>query len=262
MIRGGQSGKTRLDYLDLAYRSSTAALLERCGVGPGLRCLDLGCGGGHATRQLARAVGPSGSVVGVDTDVEILGLARRDTDAAGLSNVEFRDGNANELGEGSYDVVYARLLLTHLRDPAELVKRMAAATRPGGAVIVEDIDWDGAFCYPPSAAFDRYWRMHEALHRRRGGDPRVGPKLPGLLRAAGLRDVGLSVVQPVHQDGDAKLVHYLTLQNIAPAARDEGLLGEREADELLRDLGRLTEDPAVLLGLPRTFQVWGTTAVD
>jgi ubiquinone/menaquinone biosynthesis C-methylase UbiE len=154
MIRGGQAGKDRLDVLDLAYREGTAELLRRSGVPHGARCLEVGAGGGHATRQLARAVGPVGRVVGVDVDPAILELARADAEAEGLDNVEFEVADAARLPfeDGCFDVAYARLLLTHLPEPLDALREMARVTCPGGLVVVEDLDWDGVFCHPPAPA--------------------------------------------------------------------------------------------------------------
>jgi 2-polyprenyl-3-methyl-5-hydroxy-6-metoxy-1,4-benzoquinol methylase len=67
-IRGGKEGKRRLNLLAQIMSPTTDALLPRAGVRPGLRCLDLGCGGGHVSQRMACFVGPTGSVVGVDLD--------------------------------------------------------------------------------------------------------------------------------------------------------------------------------------------------
>jgi precorrin-6B methylase 2 len=72
----------------------TASLLRRAGVRAGNRCLDVGCGGGHVSRELARIVGPAGRVVGIDLDAEAIALARADAEADGLQNLVFRVGDA------------------------------------------------------------------------------------------------------------------------------------------------------------------------
>src|SRR5262245_4411509 len=119
IIRGGVPGRERLRLLSRVLRPTTLALFERVGVRPGMACLDVGCGGGDVTFDLARAVGPEGRVVGIDLDGAKLDLARQEAGEQGLGNVEFRraDVTADDL-DGSFDVVYARFLLTHLRDPA------------------------------------------------------------------------------------------------------------------------------------------------
>jgi SAM-dependent methyltransferase len=259
MIRGGEAGMARLDVLDLAFRESTEELLRRCGVASGARCLEVGSGGGHATRQLARAVEPGGHVTGLDIDPDIIELARRDARAQGLDNVEFRVADAGDLPveDGLHDVVFARLLLTHLRDPLGAVLQMVRAVRPGGVVIVEDLDWDGVFCYPPAPAFQRYSQIHAEVHRRRGGDPRIGPKLPAMLREAGLTGVDLRLAHPAHLTGRAKSLHALTWENIADSILDEGILERAEIEAVQQGLLRLTDDADTILGQPRIYQVWG-----
>ena len=256
VIRGGVEGKRRLDLLARELRPTTVEWLARAGVGPGMRCLDLGCGGGHVTVELGRITGPDGAVVGVDNDETILQLARESVEEAGLANVELRTGDVLAFDEqSSFDVVYARFLVTHVPDPAGVVARMAAAARPGGVVIVEDIDYDGVFCRPVSPAFEHYRSIFMMLMRRRGGDPTIGPRLAGLLRGAGLEDPELRVVHPVHYRGEGKLGNYVTMVNITDRAVADGLLTGQEAEELLTELLTVTEDEETVVGWPRIFQL-------
>jgi 2-polyprenyl-3-methyl-5-hydroxy-6-metoxy-1,4-benzoquinol methylase len=142
VIRGGEGGYERLALLARTRWADTAALLARAGLSPGMRCIDLGCGGGHVTLEIARLVGPEGSVVGVDMDEVKLDLARQAAAEGGLANVEFRQLKVRDWDEpGSYDAVYSRFLLQHLAEPVELLGRMWAAVRPRGALIVEEADF-------------------------------------------------------------------------------------------------------------------------
>ena len=101
-------------------------------------------------------VGLSGSVVGVGVVAQIE-LACGGVEQAEVANVEFRvAGLADGLGEEEYDVVYARFVLTHLSDPAAGVATMVAALKPGGRLVVEDIDFRGSFCHPEHPSFERY----------------------------------------------------------------------------------------------------------
>ena len=257
-IEGGLSGKTRLNVIAEAMRPATTALLAAAGVAEGARCLDVGCGGGHVTLELARLVGPGGSVVGIDLDTQVLELARADADAEGLANVEYRHGAAQELGGGPYEVVYARFLLSHVGDPGGVVEAMTKVAAPGGVVIVEDIDYTASFCHPDSAAFRRYVELYQETVRRRGGDSGIGPALPSLLRSAGLRSVAVSVAQPVALDGPLKMANYLTLDRIAKAVIAEGVASLAEVQALLAELLVLTEDSTTLLSVPRIVQSWVT----
>ena len=152
MIRGGREGYDRLLLLARASWPATAALFGRAGIRAGMQCVDLGCGGGEVTFELARLAGGGGSVTGVDMD-EVKLAAQKAAVVRGVSNVEFLAGNVNDWDEpGAYDVVYARFLLQHLSEPVDMLRRMWAAARPGGRVIVEDPDFDGWCCHPPLPA--------------------------------------------------------------------------------------------------------------
>ncbi len=150
MIRGGKEGYERLRLLARDRWPDTAALFERAGLSPGMRCIDLGCGGGEVTFEIARLVAPGGSVTGVDMDAIKLDLARRAAAERGLGNVEFRLLNVRDWDEsGAYDAVYCRFLLQHLSQPVDLLRRIWAGVRPGGVLIVEDADFDG-WCWTPA----------------------------------------------------------------------------------------------------------------
>ncbi|BBK35600.1 methyltransferase [Allostella sp. ATCC 35155] len=258
-IEGGRPGKERLDLLSDVFRPTTRRLLERAGLAPGMRCLDVGCGGGGVTLDLARRVGPEGRVVGLDFDPAVLALARADAASRGLDNVEFRTGNAMALDlAGQFDLVYARFLLTHLPRPEAALAAMVTAVRPGGVVVVEDIDFSGQFCEPECPAFATYLRLYREVVLRKGGDPDIGRRLPTLLRAAGIPRVNPRAVQHLHERGRAKLLSLVTLRRIAPAVRAEGLADQHELRATIDALDAFTVRRDSMIGLPRIFQVWGT----
>ena len=258
-IRGGEEGKRRLDLIGKLLAPSTEELLRRAGVGPGQHALDLGCGGGHVTLAVARLVGPSGSVVGVDVDDVKLDLARQDAERLGMPNVGFRRENVLEWREeDTYDVVSARFLLSHLANRQLLLGRMMDALRPGGVCVVEDIDLAGLFCYPPSAAFTKYGTLYHEVVRRRGGDADLGPKLHGMFRDAGFEHLGVRVIQPVHTAwDDGKELTLSTLENIADAVLAERLVSPDELSATLAGLAAVAHDSTTLVSLPRIFGVWG-----
>ena len=257
-IDGGGLGKQRLDVLARVCEPGTAQLFDRVGVDEGVRCVDVGCGGGHVSRELARRAGPTGSVVGIDLDASVLELAEADVAAAGITNVEFRCGDAAHLDPEGYDVAYARCLLSHISDPADVVSAMTAALKPGGTLITEDIDLAGQFCSPPSLAHDRYVELYRETVRRRGGNADLGPTLPSLLLGAGLLDVGTAVSHPCSMQGDPKLIPSLTLERIATAVVEEGVASADEVAEVVAELSELSADATTVMGMPRLIQSWGT----
>jgi SAM-dependent methyltransferase len=258
-IRGGEQGARRLDLLAQVVGPTTDALLAGAGITTGMRCLDIGCGAGHVSRRLAAMVGPSGSVVGVDLDEVKLATARAEAARAGFANVEFRADDATAWSEPEgFDVVYGRFIVSHLGGRAVFIDRLRDALRPSGTLVLEDIDFSGAFCYPANAAYSRYCEFYVQVIARRGGDANVGAKLFGLCVDAGLQDVHVGVVQPTHCRCTAeKSLSLSTMINIADAVLAEGLAGEEEVADTIAELTAFTEDPRTTVACPRIFQVWG-----
>ena len=257
MIRGGREGYERLLVLARERWPDTAALFDRAGLAPGMHCVDLGCGGGHVTLEMARLVAPGGSVTGVDMDEVKLDLARREAAGRGLGNIEFRLLNLNDWDEpGGYDAVYCRFVLQHLSRPVDLLRRMWAGVRPGGILIVEDADFDGWCCHPADEGFDFFLSAYSQVIKRRGGDHAMGRKLYGCFLAAGIPDPEVALVQPVQTQGEAKALAWSTLDATADAIVSEQLASADEVTAALDDLQRFTADPRTLICGPRVFQLW------
>jgi 2-polyprenyl-3-methyl-5-hydroxy-6-metoxy-1,4-benzoquinol methylase len=257
VLRGGKEGYERLSILARKTWPGTLALFERAGLTAGMHCLDLGCGGGAVALRMAKLVGPSGSVIGVDMDGVKLELARRDAAEQKLGNVEFRQSNVNDWNEpGAYDAVYSRLLLEHLSRPIDLLRRMWAGVRPGGLLMVEDSDFDGWCCDPPSEAFDFFVRTYIEVARRNGGDARMGRKLHRYFLEAGIPEPLLSVVQPLAREGETKTLPISTLEYSSEAIVSDGIASSEEVNEALTRLAEFIRNPRTIVSGPRIFQAW------
>ena len=257
MIRGGREGYNRLLLLARASRPDTAALFSRAGIRPGMKCVDLGCGGGEVTFELARLVAPGGSVTRVDMDEVKLDLARTAAVERGVSNVEFVARNVNRWDEpDGYDVVYSRFLLQHLSEPVDLLRRMWAAVRSGGLVIVEDADFDGWCCHPPNEGFDFFVRAYAEVIRRRGGDHATGRKLYHYFLEAGIPTPQVDPVQSVFVSGEGKELAWSTLDATSEAILSEGVATSDELAAALVSLRQFTDDDTTLIARPRVFQLW------
>jgi SAM-dependent methyltransferase len=257
LLRGGAKGAERLRLLASVKWPTTKSLLERVGLRQGMNCLDVGCGVGAVTLKLAEMLGPTGHAVGLDLDEAGLALARQEAHRLGL-NAEFRVGSATELEDTSaYDVVFGRFVLTHLREPDQALRRMSSATRLGGIVVVEDIQFTGHFCNPNCAAFERYVNLYQEVVRRRGGDPNIGPRLLGMFLDAGFEDVELEVIQPTYRDGLGKQMAAVTMEHIREAVVNAGLASDEEINAIVGELHAFAANLRSLMSLPRIFQVWG-----
>src|SRR6185295_10062573 len=229
VITGGQQGKERLKLLSEVMGPTTSQLFRQVGLSEGMKCLDVGCGGGFVASLMSDIVGPAGVVVGIDSDEEILMLARQDAELEGKNNIEFIKFDASaEHQQEHYDLVYARFVLTHLATPQQCLNSMRRSCKRGAHVVVEDIDFTGSFSYPPSIPYQRYTELYQQVVIKRGADPNIGPKLPGMFRMAGLENVQMNIVQPVHYEGEGKLMASITMQRIADAVISENLATETE----------------------------------
>ena len=267
IIRGGPEGRERLRLVARVMAPATGALLDRVGVADDATCLDVGSGGGDVTLELARRA-RSGRVVGIDVDEAKIEIARAEAREAGIDNVEYRceDLRSAELGS-AFDIVHARFVLTHLTDPQAAADGLVRALRPGGVLVVQDIDYSGSFCEPRHPSFERYVDLYSLAARARGVDPDIGPRLPAILANAGCRPVHVHVVQPAGRrpgghEGDVKLTAPITLENIAEAVLGSGLAERAEIELLVDDLYRLAADDETLISTPRMVQAWGYRSVE
>jgi ubiquinone/menaquinone biosynthesis C-methylase UbiE len=168
--------------------NSAAYLLPH--LAAGTTVLDVGCGPGTLTVDLARHVAP-GRVVGVDVSAEVVDEARAFADQARVDNVELVAGDFREIdlgGEG-FDVVHAHQVLQHLRDPVGALRAMAARARPGGVVAARDASYSGMMWSPDNEGLDRWLEIYLAVTRHNGAEPDAGRYLLGWAHAAGLDDV-------------------------------------------------------------------------
>jgi SAM-dependent methyltransferase len=159
---------------------------------PGLDLLDVGCGPGTITVDLAARVAP-GRVVGVDTAAVVLDEARAAAaDAGAAVSFEVGDVYALDLPDDSFDVVHAHQVLQHVSDPVAALREMARVCRPGGLIAVRDVDYAAVALHPQDEVLDRWLELYSEVARRNGGEPDAGRRLHAWAHAAGLRSVTAS----------------------------------------------------------------------
>lgn len=118
----------------------TTRLLHDAGLSPDMRVLDVGSGAGDVAILAADIVGPTGAVVGIDRNKDVLAVARERARAAGHDNIDFREGAAEDFQDATqFDFVIGRYVLVHQNDPIAFIRAVTSHVRPGGVVAFHEV---------------------------------------------------------------------------------------------------------------------------
>jgi len=180
---------SRLRHQAQAWEPLTKSVLERAGIAPGMRCLDAGCGPGEVMRLMAQYVGPAGMVVGLDTDANIGAQAIADLNGAGLRQCRFLHTDlfrAEQIDEAPFDLVYARLVLLHLKNPVDALRRLYGWLKPGGRIVIQDYDTKAIHLEPAHEACTEFKTVWFGVCEKAGLDESIGLRIPQLFAEAGI----------------------------------------------------------------------------
>jgi ubiquinone/menaquinone biosynthesis C-methylase UbiE len=170
-----------------------------------MRVLDVGCGTGAITREIAEAVTPGGRAGGLDTNAELIGAARQaHGDVPGL---EFHVGDAYALPfSAAFDVATAARVPQWLADPLAALRAMAAAAKPGGRGVVFDFNHEKTAWTPePPASLRRFYAAFLAWRAAAGFDNAIADRLSSLFAEAGLGHVAGRLQHETARRGDPEL---------------------------------------------------------
>lgn len=230
-------------------------LLDRLGVQPGWRAIDLGCGPIGILDLLSERVGPEGEVMGMDLESRFVDMARQIITERQLSNVRLLEGDATDTGlpRASFELVHERLLLI---GPArtQILSEMVALARPGGIVAIQEIDLPTSYCEPAHPAWDTLLEAFQAAVYRSAADLSIGRRLPALLRQAGLIEVQAEAHARLARPGESRRMQLLSL--LEPVRR-AGVFSNAELNEHMAALRGHLEDPNTLVLPGVWFQAWG-----
>lgn len=156
----------------------------------GVTVLDIGCGPGTITADLAEQVAP-GAVLGMDLEPDVLDDATARAAARSLTNVEFRVGDvyALDLDDDTFDVAHAHQVLQHLSDPVAALREMARVVRTGGLVAVRDADYAAMAWAPADPRLDRWLDLYRTVCHGNDAEPDAGRHLLRWAEEAGFDDV-------------------------------------------------------------------------
>lgn len=255
VLAGQASELERLQLQSRVWEPAGRRLLGEIGDGEGTRVLDVGCGAMGSLRLLSEWVGPAGQVVGTDNDEAMLSAADGFVSSEGLGNVALMKDDifATDLAPDSFDLVHARYQLS-LGRSSEQMAAYLRLVRPGGIVVLEDVDPGSWHCVPPATAHDQLIPLIAKAFGTFGIDVPSTTQLE-LFRSAGI-DVNVraevQVLPPGHPYGR------LTLQ-FATALKDpiQAIVGAEELDRLVKGAELELQDPDRWGVTFTLFQTWG-----
>ncbi|MDM7990243.1 methyltransferase domain-containing protein [Arthrobacter sp. zg-Y877] len=159
-------------------------------LAPGMSLLDVGCGPGSITSDLAALTAP-GPVVGLDSSEDVLVQARELAAGRGLANASFVAGNVYDLDfpDETFDVVHAHQVLQHLMDPVAALREMRRVAKPGGLVAVRDADFSGMVWHPPTPELAEWMRIYQLIARGNSAEPDAGRHLLAWALEAGFTEI-------------------------------------------------------------------------
>ena len=259
VLQTGSKAVERLKIVMDSYGPGTERLLDSLNSIDGKSVADVGCGTGLVSASFAKRVGATGKVVGIDSAPDTLAIARKMNDATNIKGIEWHIGDAYTTGlaDNTYDVVYCRLLLLHLKEPARAVAEMSRIAKPGGLVICEDLATINTQTYPIDSPIKTIQERIKNMAAKQGTDWDIGLALPSLFKSLGLTDIKISTHQPGHLTGEGKRLAEYTFLEAVPKMIAAGVLTEDAARQTGQQMREFTDRDDTVVFLPTMIQVIG-----
>jgi SAM-dependent methyltransferase len=249
----------RLGFQHEVWVREQHALLERAGLRARQSVLDLGCGPGFTSFELATFVGTGGRVVARDQSRAFLEHLKRECERRGLLQIEPSLGPVEELAlaHASLDAVYSRWLLCWLPDPGAVLEHVARALRPGGVVLLQEyLDWGAKKLVPRSPAHDRVVEACMRSWREGGATIDLAEHVHALAARAGLE---LEHFRPIARLGKVGSLEWRWLDSFyrsyLPRLVARGLLGQDELDAFWTDWRARSEQGTTYCATPTMADV-------
>lgn len=244
----------RLGLQHSLWREAALGAWRRAGIRPGMTVLDLGCGPGYASFDLATLVGPEGKVVAIDQSAHFLDALMRGAEARGITNIETRKASIGSLDwpADAFDAVWTRWVLCFLPDPEAALAGINRSLRPGGCFVSQEyVDYRSFRMEPAEPVFDRFVDAVEASWRHFEGDPNIARRFPKAFAGLGWL---IEEMQPeIHAARPSDAIWHWPASWLEESPRrlvELGFLSEADAGEFLAFVAARNADPDSLLMTP------------
>lgn len=260
-LHDGQDEFKRLERQAAFFRDLTEDVLRRASIDAGMRVLDVGCGVGDVSLLLARRVGASGLVVGVDRSAEAIAVAQRRASAAGYHWMRFAVSDLDSFATGAtFHAVTGRLVLMYMADPVAILRRLSRHLCPGGVVAMQEMAMPLARSVPEGPLYGRCRGWILETFERTGIELDMGSRLFAVFRAAGLPEPRLIAAARVEGGADSPIYDYMagTLSSLLPAMERLGVATAAEVgvDTLAARLREEAVELGACLMAPPLIGAW------
>jgi len=244
----------RLGSQHQVWALETQALVSSAGLLPGHTAIDLGCGPGFVTRDLAHRVGTNGHVLAVDGSQRFINHLTEVKRVDRLSQVEPLQADVTEveITDASADLVFARWLMCFLPDPRSLIKRAAGWLKPGGRLVIMDyLGYEAFALFPRSQAHQTVVKAVIASWQQTGGSLDVAGNIPQMVSEAGLMIESVRPIQRVARPKDLTWRWVETfLTSYIPHLTKVGLLTDEEGEAFWQNWHAKAAMPGAILWPP------------
>ncbi len=255
----GEGDQKRLAVLQSVYGPHCQTALLKLQIPLSGRCADIGCGSGTMSQTIAAIVGGQGHVDAVDISAEQINVARQSPHAVGCAAITYHEGSVYELGlkPASYDLVFCRFLLCHLVQREKALANMISLLKPGGRLVIMDIEIHTLFTIPPTGLYEEYIAYCRKTQDIIGTDYEIGLRLPAMFAALGLKNLSVELAQPIYNDGPRKRLWQNTFKNAWPSMVKNCLATLAELEDLYARMEEFAKNPETWVGHVRTTLVSG-----
>ncbi len=242
----GKHGANHLNLQNEMLKQESFAQLKEAGLVKNMVVWDVGCGSGAMTEYLAESVGPEGLVYAIDISADQVQVTKDRIELAGHKNVQFIVGDIDNIDNGQYkkaDIVYSRLVLMHVLDPAHVIKSMASLLKSGGKLSLHEASMNSVIENNTDPSINKYHNLIIEYGELNGFDYNLGRKLPTICEKLNIFSEVQHYTKNYNTTQDIKKLLSIRLDELRDKFISSNLITEEEFVELKIDVNNFLNDP-------------------